>query len=630
MKQKTNIIYQHAFWVVSCLGVLLSTTSLAQAHTRWLVVDSLQAEGDADVTEVADNVIDPQPVETNQLEDEFWSEALQNVEVSSALETDEDIPTLTAEGSFILPTYILPEADARANVAKPAVVDGSNPWRQDGVVVGEATVVETPTLENVEQQYAQTENLLAQTSTQLETIEARIRDLQAMNAQMAQATQDAVDAETERLAEALPKAQPAEPVAEEVVEEVVAQPAQPQEVAKVASAEVAAAEGEVEAQKEQIEDTKEKIAKLQQTVEYAGLQVAYQDTTALLNNTAKKLKNLENDLTQLKQTEADTQKAKLVEDQRQKTAELLTVTTAQLESVEKRMAALDAQENELKEKLEAEKTKEAAVEATAETTPAFDPYGRRARAVEQQKEILAQERAATAQKTLPTMQVADATAAQIQNAAEALANATARLEALEARLNATSPRETNLAVAAPCPPKRPWLLPVEAIEEEASDTPEDNTIAANIPTVKDTYVDRVLQAIDRFEKNRTAATYADDVMLRTIPNEIKINFQPGRADLSAQALKWIRVFSAAMKHKAQNAIEIRLGMQQLELQARRFALLKAALLNNGVSPRQIRFTLTNRDNDSVILRVIPLVQDVDLQQVDTQTGQKIKQVVYQW
>ena len=272
MKQKTNIIYQHAFWVVSCLGVLLSTTSLAQAHTRWLVVDALQAEGDADVTEVADNVIDPQPVETNQLEDEFWSEALQNVEVSSALETDEDIPTLTAEGSFILPTYILPEADARANVAKPAVADGSNPWRQDGVVVGEATVVETPTLDNVEQQYAQTENLLAQTSTQLETIEARIRDLQAMNAQMAQATQDAVDAETERLAEVLPKAQPAELV----VEEVVAQPAQPQEVAKVASAEVAAAEAEVEAQKEHIEDTKEKIAKLQQTVEYAGLQVAYQ------------------------------------------------------------------------------------------------------------------------------------------------------------------------------------------------------------------------------------------------------------------------------------------------------------------------------------------------------------------
>ena len=625
MKQKTNIIYQHAFWVVSCLGVLLSTTSLAQAHTRWLVVDALQAEGDADVTEVADNVIDPQPVETNQLEDEFWSEALQNVEVSSALETDEDIPTLTAEGSFILPTYILPEADARANVAKPAVADGSNPWRQDGVVVGEATVVETPTLDNVEQQYAQTENLLAQTSTQLETIEARIRDLQAMNAQMAQATQDAVDAETERLAEVLPKAQPAELV----VEEVVAQPAQPQEVAKVASAEVAAAEAEVEAQKEHIEDTKEKIAKLQQTVEYAGLQVAYQDTTALLNNTAKKLKNLENDLTQLKQTEADTQKAKLVEDQRQKTAELLTVTTAQLESVEKRMAALDAQENELKEKLEAEKTKETVVAAT-ESAPAFDPYGRRARAVEQQKQILAQEQAATAQKTLPTMQVADATAAKIQNAAEALANATARLEALEARLNATSPRETNLAVAAPCPPKRPWLLPVEAIEEDTSDAPQDNTIAANIPTVKDSYVDRVLQAIDRFEKTRSAATYADDVMLRTIPNEIKINFQPGRADLSAQALKWVRVFSASMKHKAQNAIEIRMGMQQLELQARRFALLKAALLNNGVSPRQIRFTLTNRDNDSVVLRVIPLVQEVDLQQRDTQTGQKIKQVVYQW
>ena len=625
MKKTSNTICRHAFWLASCLGALLSTTALAQAHTRWLVVDSVQAEGDADVTEAADNVMDPQPEETRQLEDEFWSEALQNVEVSSALDTDEDIPTLTAEGSFILPTYILPEADVRKTAEKPAVVDESNPWRQDGVVVGEAEVIQTPTLEHVEEQYAQTEDLLAQTSTRLETIEARIRDLQEMNAQMAQATEEAIDAETERLSAtqkveevAVADETPApEPFIQEQPQAVVAQ-----EAVEVAVATPSVDEAQVEAQKEQIEDTKEKIAKLQQTVEYAGLQVAYQDTTSLLNNTAKKLKGLENDLTQLKKTEADAQKAKLVEDQYQKTAELLSVTTAQLESVEKRMAELDAQEAELKTQQE--------TQVVAQQTPAFDPYGRRERALEIQKQILEQEQPASAEEAaLPTMKVAGATALQLQNAADALANATARLEALENRLAAT-PRETNLAVATPCPKKRPWLLPVEAIEDETAEAQANNTIVANIPAVKDTYVDRVLQAIDRAEKNRTSTTYADDVMLRTIPNEIKINFQPGRAELSAQALKWVKVFSASMKNRAQNAIEIRMGMQQLELQARRFALLKAALLNNGVSPRQIRFTLTNRDNDSVVLRVIPLVQEVDLQQRDTQTGQKVKQVVYQW
>ena len=772
--KETNMIYRRTFWVVSCLGALLSSTSLAHAHTRWLVLDSIQtdhqSEGDAEVTNVADNVMDVQPETTEQLEDEFWSEALKNVEVSSALDTDEDIPTLTAEGSFILPTYILPEADERKNVEKTAVADTTNPWRQDGVTMGEHSVIETPTMEaptldHVEEQYAQTEDLLAQTSTRLETIEARIRELQELNTQMAEATQAAVDEETERLAATLTEetSTPEESVEEEpamtqsveveisvdepepisvaqalpeVVPQVKPQPkvqkqttvqtttttqtqpvvtaqpkvtaqpvVQPQPVAQqpvlIAASDVQAQQDEIRTQKaaiqakkaeiqarqeenklntqkNQIQETKAKIAKLQQTVEYAGLQVAYQDTTALLNNTAKKLKSLENDLAQLKKNEENQQKAKLVEDQYQKTAALLSVTTAQLESVERRMAALDAQEAQIKAEQEAAQVRaeaarieaaraRALAQAAQQTAPAVEEVTTYAEeepavltmepettpeaespivvaqipttmveisapvVVAQAPEADVEEESEAQQPTftetdLPSMKMADATTIQLQNAAEALANATARLEALEARLTAAP--QTNLAVAAPSQKKRPWLLPIEAMEEDTEEAAEE--VTPIIPTVKNAYVDRVLQAIDRSEKNRDSSTYPDDVMLRTIPNEIKINFQPGRAELSAQALKWVHVFSYSMKHRPQNAIEIRMGMQQLELQARRFALLKAALLSNGVSPRQIRFTLTNRDNDSVVLRVIPLVQDYDLQERDVQSGQKVKQVIYQW
>ena len=148
--------------------------------------------------------------------------------------------------------------------------------------------------------------------------------------------------------------------------------------------------------------------------------------------------------------------------------------------------------------------------------------------------------------------------------------------------------------------------------------------------VRVSYVDYILGIIKRNANKQNQFTERDELILRSIPKEMKISFMPNVADLSDQAFKWIKVFAYNPLHSGAKAVEIRLPRNNLDLQSKRFALIKGVLLSSGVSPRQVRFVFTDRDPDTVILRTVALENDVEYITQTDKNGKTSQQIIQKW
>lgn len=88
-----------------------------------------------------------------------------------------------------------------------------------------------------------------------------------------------------------------------------------------------------------------------------------------------------------------------------------------------------------------------------------------------------------------------------------------------------------------------------------------------------------------------------------VPTELKLAFQPHRAEISGQTLEWLHAFSEnAIKHE-DVFIEIRInGDTAFELQQKRLNLLYTILANNGVAFNKINIIFADREPNSFIIR----------------------------
>ena len=183
-------------------------------------------------------------------------------------------------------------------------------------------------------------------------------------------------------------------------------------------------------------------------------------------------------------------------------------------------------------------------------------------------------------------------------------------------------------------PRSPLLLPLAPIRAvAASKEEEDEEVVVdltNTAEAKKDYVDFILEAIERSKARKFNPSQSDEMILRSIPKEMKVSFLPGSADLSNQAFKWLKVFSYNPQRTVGSAVEIRLSPRDLDLQSRRFALMKGALLANGLTPRQIRFVFTDRDCDSVVLRDIQLPEDQEFLYQAGKNGKISQQIIQKW
>lgn len=92
---------------------------------------------------------------------------------------------------------------------------------------------------------------------------------------------------------------------------------------------------------------------------------------------------------------------------------------------------------------------------------------------------------------------------------------------------------------------------------------------------------------------------------KILPTEIRLSFQPNRAEISGQTLKWIQAFANKTLEDSTIGIEIRIdGTNSYALQQKRLNLLHNILTNKGVEYSKINTVFTTREPNSFIIRTI--------------------------
>lgn len=90
-----------------------------------------------------------------------------------------------------------------------------------------------------------------------------------------------------------------------------------------------------------------------------------------------------------------------------------------------------------------------------------------------------------------------------------------------------------------------------------------------------------------------------------MPTEMRLSFQPNRAEISGQTLRWIQAFAARAAEDNLMSIEIRIdGTSGMELQQKRLNLLHNILTNKGVEYSKINTVFTSREPNSFIIRTV--------------------------
>lgn len=94
---------------------------------------------------------------------------------------------------------------------------------------------------------------------------------------------------------------------------------------------------------------------------------------------------------------------------------------------------------------------------------------------------------------------------------------------------------------------------------------------------------------------------------KILPTEIRLSFQPNRAEISGQTLKWIRAFANKIIEEPSTGLEIRIdGTSSPLMQQRRLNLLQNILGGEGVDFNKVNTIFTSREPNSFIIRTVRL------------------------
>lgn len=89
-----------------------------------------------------------------------------------------------------------------------------------------------------------------------------------------------------------------------------------------------------------------------------------------------------------------------------------------------------------------------------------------------------------------------------------------------------------------------------------------------------------------------------------IPSELKLSFQPERAEISGQTLRWLKAFSEAAQND-DTYLQVRLDVSaSTELQRKRLNLLYTIFMNNGVDFQKIDTVFSLTEPNAFIIRTL--------------------------
>ena len=113
---------------------------------------------------------------------------------------------------------------------------------------------------------------------------------------------------------------------------------------------------------------------------------------------------------------------------------------------------------------------------------------------------------------------------------------------------------------------------------------------------------------------------------KILPAEMKLSFQPGRAQISGQTLRWIQAFALKAAEEPDVILEIRIDKNSsYALQQRRLELLHTILGSKGIDDNKVNTVFTSREPNSFIIRTLRLNEETQ----NSQKNNKNTSPVYQ-
>lgn len=102
-----------------------------------------------------------------------------------------------------------------------------------------------------------------------------------------------------------------------------------------------------------------------------------------------------------------------------------------------------------------------------------------------------------------------------------------------------------------------------------------------------------------------------------LPTEIRLSFQPNRAEISGQTLRWIQAFAKKAAEEDDVGLEIRIdGSGAFALQQKRLNLLYNILTANGVNYQKINTVFADREANSFVVRTVKITKGTKNKEVD--------------
>ena len=86
-----------------------------------------------------------------------------------------------------------------------------------------------------------------------------------------------------------------------------------------------------------------------------------------------------------------------------------------------------------------------------------------------------------------------------------------------------------------------------------------------------------------------------------------MSFQPNRAEISGQTLRWVQAFAKKAAEESDVGLEIRMdGSSAFALQQKRLNLLYNILTANGVAYQKINTIFADREQNSFVVRTVKI------------------------
>ena len=107
------------------------------------------------------------------------------------------------------------------------------------------------------------------------------------------------------------------------------------------------------------------------------------------------------------------------------------------------------------------------------------------------------------------------------------------------------------------------------------------------------------------KKIRKSFSDAGENPSKILPAEMRLSFQPGRAEISGQTLRWVQAFANKAATSPNIILEVRIDKNSsYALQQRRLDLLNTILSRSGIDESKVNTVFTSREPNSFIIRTL--------------------------